>query len=791
MTTLVFDSLFSIDVETNADQQNKYIEYESCLISFLEYIIRNNLLCGKSTIISVSDVSSIPHLAQQLHSFKHYILDLSRTSQIGELEISKLRIRMNHNYSPLDSIAYQQDQLEQEQILNETKQHFRSLYNSDFGTDRLIHLIQKQHYANRSLAINELEFTLQNLNLNFDVDELDRYLKMIKRATELYHPIYNLIGHQDLITVESELNQNALRENLTAVQLKGKALLYQLNDQLFKYQKKQINSLNESLRHHQELKKSLDNITEKFALLQAGVAESDSYSLLGISTSFKKKNTLSKANQIIGVEFEAWRDRFASLLPDLFAIFVQAEDSTLTANLKIASKFITSELSKLHDHRNSASHLSVEQLNIHNCGDAIRDTCSDIANYVSELNHSHLISKPLCDNSFNILNKKEYLSALLQSISYCIQLCNEHPDVFSWENYMSKLSATESRMIRALISEIDDSQLWQATFKKYYIKRFLESQLISSSHKSERYATLFNNRMSTQGENCSATIDSIQRQSFDSVMEKVKSIDQNLYKALFKKKYDDSEIGIHNLSSVIHLYELFPVIFVNKNQLQDQVFSGVSWDSFIHIDTDKFQRENDATAIDAREYIRIKHPIDHYALSQNNDINAKDILSIDTKEYITHPAIRTDDDLLKFARSLSSKLELFKDRIKILQVHDRFYISFLDMEHAARMKSIYVDYNVKEFLIDFDLNYSLSDIFLNDPSQISFITQDHLIDPYDCAHVEYQYYLITLMQRAGYQHENISLEEIFVKGDLAYHVMTIAAQHDTRHLPEAQHAEVT
>ncbi len=788
MTTLAFDSLFSIDTDAHADQQKRYIEYESCLISYVEYVIRQNLLQDKSTLISVSDASSIPQLIQQLQRYKNYLLDLSQTAQIDELQISKLRIRMNHQHSPLDPISYQQEQKELQQIRAEAKSHYQSLYSSDFGTDRLIHLIQRQHYANRTLAINELEFSLQNLNLSFEVDELDHYLKMIKRAAELYKPIFNLIGHQDLITISPDTDHQDTGENLTAIHQQGKALLYQLNDRLAKYQKQQNTRLNDLLSHHQELKQSLDNLQEKFALLQAGAADSDSYSLLGISTSFKKKNTLSKAHQIIGVEFEAWRDRFASLLPDLFSVFAQAEESTLTANLKIAERFISSELAKLNDHRDAASYLNVEQLNIHNCDDTIKDICSDIANYVTELNHSNLISKPLCDNSFNILNKKEYLSTLLQSIAYCIQLCREYPDVFTWESYLSNLSASESQMIQALISEIDDQQTWQAAFKKYYIKRFLEKQLINSSRLSESYASLYKYRISDQSKYQNDAIDSIQRQAFDQVMEKIKSVDQNLYKALFKKKYDDSEIGIHNLSSVVNVHELFPIVFVSKNQLHDQVFSGISWDSFIHIDTDKFEKQKDISPIDAQQHIKIKHPIDHYALSQNKMINPKEILSIDTKEYITHPAIRTDEDLLKFARSLSSKLEQFKERITIFQVQDRFYISFLDKDHAARMKSVYIDYNIKEFLIDFDLNYSLSDIFLNDPDQISYITQDHLIDPYDCDHLEYQYYLISLMQRAGYQHENISIEELFVKGDLAYHIMKIAEQADARAVPEAEHA---
>ena len=777
MDTQAFDTLFSSYTDSASQGTKLYIEYESCLISYLEYIVRQNLILGKSTLISVTNVESLPTLIEALQTYKNYTLNLSQSDQIGEVDIAKLRIRANQNLSPLDPISYRQDQVSKSYLVNAAKAHYKSLYSSDFGTDKLLQLIQKQHYGNKSLSINEIEFSFQQLDLNFDVDELDHYLKLIKRAAELYNPIFDLIKSHDLISVSDDLDHETLQSHLISTYNSGKALSYQLNEKLHEYQKMQLESLNERIHRHEELKRDLDNLQEKYNLLQAGAQEKDGYSLLGITSSFKKKNILSKANQIIGVEFESWRDSFASSLPTLFSQFAQAEESTLLTNLKLADNFISSELSKLRNHKNAPTYLNVAQLNIHNCSEEIKDICSDITNYVTELNHSSIIGQPLCDNSFNILSKKEYLSTLLSSISNCIKLCKDFPEIYAWKQFMAKMTSVESKIIESSIAEIEDRSLWQATFKKYYVKRFLENQLFNSHHKSESYAVQIWNKINDQGDEVMSAIEPKQTKSLTETGEKIKSIDQNLYKALFKKKYDDSEIGIHNLSSIASIHELFPVVFVSKNQLNDQVFSGISWDTFIYIDTDKYEKDRPLPEIDTDQMIKIKHPIDQYSLDKNARLDQELYISYDTKEYITHPAIRTDEDLLRFSRSLSSKLEQYRERIKIYQIQEQFYISFLDWDNAARIKSAYSEEGIKEFLIDFDLNYSLSDIFLNDPEKISFITQDHLLDPSQYDHIEYQYYLIKLMERAGYQRKNISVEEIFLKGDRAYHIIPIRKAH--------------
>ena len=235
-------------------------------------------------------------------------------------------------------------------------------------------------------------------------------------------------------------------------------------------------------------------------------------------------------------------------------------------------------------------------------------------------------------------------------------------------------------------------------------------------------------------------------------IENLKQSDPDVYKNLFQKKFKEHSASIYPMLADAN--ELFPLVFIRKEILSQSNCSDSTWDMHIHVD---LVDQNDIDS-DIRSYGKELMSL-RYSTAPDSKVD------IDSNSYLKHPKIQTDEDHLHFCRTLGQKLSSYSQRVQIFNCGDLFIVSFLDKLLNIKLLETNKHLVFKEFVLDNDLNYSLEDILLNKPSSIQILIQDRILDPTNSESLDWQLYLIDLMERAGMNVQSVSLSELMAGND--------------------------
>jgi len=734
--------------------------YEETYKDYLIALISDKLFRKESVLITVEKLEDITFLIDKsspFHSFVHiYNRDI-----LPIQSVSKLRVRAKKNTNLLHVIDHEHIDNQLNAMIHDVHLIYGDNYGDDKNNIKLSALLQQLLHSKVDYHLPILEFYLPSYLFSYSKSEFSELQELIDWASVAYDHNYaaftKIVSH-----VSKELTcENFL--NLVEYQL-GKAnelcllFLNNLND----YKELQNQDLDDKNKQATGLLEQIRGIKDKADRVNKNPSHSKGNILSKIASSVTSKQLNPGYQESMELDFDAWLDKFRVNFPASYQEFYMLEESTLLPNIDNAEKILSKEVNRLQVQLKQSKDANIEQLNIHNCPEIFKSINQELNTFYAEIQETETITISQHDRSFNLINNYEFLLNIRNELNHIFQLISKNSDYYNWVQTINKFTPKERGLLDTFIQFFPNTAEWSEIFESYYFHSSIQSKhknTLGLENKLESINALYKRSIDLSKD----SIESVCNKQLFGAISALKRTDPELYKAFFKKKYVANNHNFANGGDLNLLKRLFPITVILKDDMEYIKRHHVSWDFQIHLDTSKFQSQKESTPQLATKYMYIKYPIDEYYVSENLKQENTYVVKHDVKEYIKHPKLQTDQDQLNFARSLSSKLEDYLARIQIFQIEDQYIISFLDKKVLGIFLSMYEKYTIKKFVIDHDLNYSLSDILLAGMSNITVLVQDHLLDPYAFESFQWQRYLIQLMNRAGLKCKDISYAHIINK----------------------------
>jgi len=752
MTTQSIKALFEPILKNPVPHKSLYFNYLHTLLDFLKTKVFNSIEHKKSIVITLSDEKLIPKLEQELADYKNYLMVAAASNPISKENIGKLRLRSKIPDSYPNYIEYTLQHQTIERSFSSLIQQFDIICSNPLYKKYSLNAPTSNVFY---LNLPILSYHIDKELFSFKEGEIECLNSFISNLTLLYRPQYSLYTDIKPYTSKSLLAEpqsfvQILQEQLTQGRELIRIFSYQLND----YADSHKNSIRKKHISLDGLITELNTIEEKNKLLSSVTEKQTNKGIFRVNTITKRKTKYKQFQENIYVQFESWRQKLKVEHPELFELFHFKEEKTLEPNIDIAKRILLNANNTLTSNQ-QIEEPAIDQLNLHNCPEVFKSLINDIDQFYHHINDSQTLIIERDVSSFNLMNEYNHLTTITNKLSQIEALILNYPEYIQWLSLTSDLNDLENSILICFTERLNNVNDWQVVFEEYYYHLFITNKL----HDLQRLSTEIENLNELDSQlniHLSGYINHLLNDDSTSDLSLMQTNNKELYKLLFKKKYDESNFEENSIKlSDRSFFSLFPITIMSRQAWNAMPIVNKVWDEHIYIDTDKFEKDV-KHGIGDENFYHLKFPIDEYQFDKKLLIEGSYHIIEDTKEYLVHPKLRTDQDLLSFARSLSSKLERYQHCLRIFQINKRFIICFLNDDITKVFKSLYHKHGIKEFKIDQDLNYSLSDILLQEPEKISFLTQDLLLDPENITSLKWQYYLLDLMRRSGMEWHNIS-----------------------------------
>ena len=750
------------ELSTSESPTNKlYFKHASSFYAYLHQLVKETLSENKSVLLTVNSDKDVQDLHRELQAFQQFMY-LYDSHEISLQSISKLRVRYKRKVSYLNYLEFENLKTKQDKILDNISASYASCYNHEnhFSLNKLL---QSQRSDITNIHVPILEHYIPPHLFDGSKTELNYLTEIINWAAESYD--HNFRAFTECSWFGSyqaqEFTENSFVELRQQLDKANELVILFLNN-LNQYKESDTSYKEDACQTAKELLIQLNGIHRKVTKVDELLFHSDGNLLSKLSSKIKSNNNRSLYSENIEIEFDHWVKRFKQSIPTLFQQYSMLEESTLVPNLLTAKQLLNDHLIQLQQQDKKVNGTYIEQLNVHNCPAIFKNIISELNSFYHDVSSSGLVHMPVSDNSFNIINNYEYLLRVRNKINDIVTLEQQQPQYFKWIKRFEQCSNLEKIVLNTLISFFPDKHSWVGVFCDYY-HFALSKTLLLKPAKLSNSMTRLEEVSSKLTELNAENIEYKTQEKLIDVCTQLKKSDLDTYKTLFKKKYDPSQLNLTTPELFKLIQSLFPITIVAKDKWKDLGQVQQLWDMHIHVDSSKFETDEHEFQDIANSYTYIKHPIDEFKLRQHLKEENSYVLNFDCTEFIKHPKLRTDSDQLNFSRSLSSKLEDYLHRIQIFQLENQYVISFMDKSLILSFLEIHKQYTIKKFVLDHDLNYSLSDILLVGTDNITVMIQDHLLDPNDYHSLQWQRYLISLMSRAGMNIKDVSMSSIFDK----------------------------
>ena len=746
---------------SSSSAKKLYFKHQSSFYSYLQLLVREALFETKSVLLTVNSQKEAEELEKELAPFQQYI-HVYANHELSLQSISKLRVRYKRKPSYLNYLEYENLKTKQKKVLDRIKSSYTSCYDYDQHFS-LNTLLQSQRSDVSNIYVPILEHYIPPHLFDGSREELNYLTEIIQWASEAYDHTFKAFTESSWFTAYQaqeytdhsfvELNQYLEKANELVILFLNNLNQYKETDSVYK---------EDTCDRSKELLIQLNGIHQKINSVDDLSFEAEGNLMSKLSSKIKSNTAKSAYVENIEIEFDHWIKSFKQSFPSLYQQYGMLEDSTLLPNLQTAKQLLNDHIIQLQKQDKKVNGTYIEQLNIHNCPQIFKDIIAQLQLFYQDVSHSGLVHMPVSDNSFNIINTYGYLLRVRNKLNDIVTLKKQKPEYFTWIKRFEQCSNLEKIVLNALTGFFPNKHSWISIFSDYYHYALSKTLLIKPS----KLVNSIDDLEELNVKMCELEAESIEyknHQSLAKVCSQLKKSDLATYKTLFKKKYDPAQLNVTTPELFNMIQGLFPLTIVVKDKWKDLEQVQKKWDTHIHVDSSKFETEVHEFSQIAQSHTYIKHPIDEFKLREQLKEENTYVLNFDCAEYIKHRKLRTDNDQLNFSRSLSSKLEDYLQRIQIFQLENQYIISFLDKSLILSFLEIHQQHTIKKFVLDHDLNYSLSDILLVGTENITVMIQDYLLDPNDYESVQWQRYLISLMSRAGLNIRHVSMNSIFEK----------------------------
>lgn len=737
-----------------------FFSYNTSYLNFLKTFISDKLSRNETLVISTNKIEDISFLLDKTsvfypftHVFDNHILPAQ--------SVSKIRVRAKKNVNLLHIIDHEQIENQINALVHDISLIYSNNYGGDQNNIKLPALLQQLLHSKIDYHLPILEYYLPSYVFDYSKSELLELNELINWTSSVYKQNYNSFS-KVLPSVSAELPLDHFLSLSEQQFSKANELCVLFLNNLNDFKTGQSKELEEKKLKALSLIDRIRSIRDKSNRINKRPTNPKANTLFSkITSSVNSKQINSAYQESMEIDFDKWIEDFKISFPSLYQEFYMLEESTLEPNIHIAEKILTKEFKQIQAQYNQAKNARLEQLNIHNCPQIFKNIYEELNKFYVEVQESPIISIGHDDRSFNLINNYEFLLQIRNQLQEIHQLISNNPDYYTWLQKINSCTKKERLVLDTFIQFFPKSEEWSEIFENYY---FHSSVKTKHSHATglEKKLEDLKSLQKKYHDLSSESIDSVCNKEFYTHLSELKKNQPEVYKSFIKKKYDANNQNFENGGNLEILKKFFPISIIKKDDI-DSIYNYSEWDYHIHLDSSKFEINKTPISQLAAKYIYIKHPVDDYHLASHLKEENSYWIKHDMKEYIKHPKLQTDQDQLNFARSLSSKLEDYLDRIQIFQIEGHYIISFLDKKVLGIFLHMYEKYTIKKFVIDHDLNYSLSDILLAGGDNITVLIQDHLLNPYEFSTFQWQRYLIELMSRAGLDCKDISYAQVINK----------------------------
>jgi len=728
------------------DSKDIRFSYKSTLIEVFHSLILEAIKTNKRVIVTSCNAKDLRQLFELVSS--NYKLAMHIDNEFITKEcINKWRLAYKKQSNVHKRLEWSGSAKSVDRYFSEATDYFEEIYQNNSSS--LWKLTSAQPIQEFQLYMPILEYCIPAHLFNGTDIEFTELNELVQKFAKLFRSEFNLlkqINYVDEYTSNSNGQTIIPLEDLSR-KINELTILFLNNINAYKENwKSQLQ--NEHKKATRQLR-SLHTLGEKLSTLQAEIEKTGSlFDKLtsGIQSRTQKENY----KYAIEIEFDNWLSEFSTEFPKLFAEYSISEESTIEPNIKSLRTILQSHISDLIKQKQLEGQQQFNQLNAQNCPAIFTEILSELRRFYKELNEYNLLETIGSDKSFNLQSSYQYLLKVKEMIESLLLMNQTYPSFISWKKELNTLNSLEKLIILSLAEQIPDNSHWPEIFKEYYINilKAISKPAVDIKESIAKYIEEVKKQEAIEKE----SLNNLQHYFIRTHIEKLKVSNQDLYKKLFQKKFKEHSLSIYPMLTEVN--ELLPLCFIRKEILSQSDRINESWDLHIHVDLVGQPAMESMIASNGKEFIKLQ-----YTTSADSQIQ------IDSNSYLKHPKIQTDEDHLNFCRTLSQKLVSYQHRIQIFNCGDIFIVSFLHKLLNIKLLETNEHLVFKEFVLDNDLNYSLEDILLNNPSSIQILVQDGVLDPANSASLDWQLHVIDLMKRSGMNVQSISLSEIMNGND--------------------------
>ena len=738
-------SVLNINAQTT-DSKDISFSYKSTLVEVFQSLITDAIKDNKRIIVSSSNSKDLKQLFELIRS--NYKLAMLIDNEFITKEcINQWRLA----YKKKSNVHKRLEWTGSDKLVNrhfsETLEYYKETYAKDSSS---VWKLTTDHSVEEfQLYMPILEYCIPAHLFNGTDIEFHELTAVVAKFTKLFKSEFNLlkqINYVDEYTSNYDENNRVPLEDLSR-KTNELTILFLNNINAYKGTwKSQLQNEYKKANQHLRNLKALD---EKLSALQF---ENEKTGTLldkltsGIQTRTQKENF----KYAIEMEFDNWLNEFSSDFPKLYSEFSLTEESTIEPNIRSIKGILQAYINDIHKQKQLEGQQQFNQLNAQNCPAIFSEILLELKRFYEELSGYNLLETIGTDKSFNLHSSYQYLLKVKGMIESLLLMNQTYPSYVSWKKELNSLNSLEKLIINSLANQIPDYSHWPEIFKEYYLKilKAISKPAIDVNDSIDKYTYAFKKQREIKKE----SLNNLQHYFIRNHIENLRQSNPDVYKNLFQKKFKEHSASIYPMLADAN--ELFPLVFIRKEILNQSGCTDSSWDMHVHVD---LVDHNDMNA-DIRSYGK-----EFISLQYNTA--AGSTVDIDSHSYLKHPKIQTDEDHLHFCRTLGHKLSSYNHRVQIFNCGDIFIVSFLDKLLNIKLLETNEHLVFKEFVLDNDLNYSLEDILLNKPSSIQILIQDRILDPTHAESLNWQLYLIDLMERAGMNVQSVSLSELMGGND--------------------------
>ncbi len=722
-------------LQSGKEEKSLSFSHKTTLLETFKGLISEAVATNKTVVVSSNHAKDLKELFEYTRSY--YQLAMHVDGEFVSTEsIYQWRLALKKKSNIQNRLVWNGVRRNIASIESEIDSYFTQTYHKNLSNLK-VDTTQNEF----DLYMPILEYCLPSHLFNGTEIEFHDLKRLVSKFAHSYNTEYKLLDQvthfSDFMTDVNE-SENIPLDSLA--QRSSELTILFLNN-INSYKSKWQTQLKSQEKIAMSQLRSLNLINEKLTSLNLELSNSSSF-IERLTSNFQTKTQQENFKYSIELEFDEWLEAFSSELPKIHAEYSLAEESTIEPNILMLRKRLQSYINEVIKQKQFEGQQQFNQLNAQNCPKIFKDILDELKDFYAELAKHNLLDAIGKDKSFNLHSSYQYLLKVKAMLDSLVLMNKAYPTYVQWKKELNGLNKLEKLIISTFVDQFADNLNWSAIFEEYYSK-ILRSIAIPDMDINvllSKYTSLTQNENAIQKD----SLNNIQKFDIRQHIESLKTTNSKLFKELFQKKYKENSISIYTLFDQMN--ELLPLCFVRKEILGQSTNS--NWDIHIHLDV--IGRDEVAKDLPVRgdEFVHLQYK------------TAAADIQFDSKTYLKHPKVQTDENQLNFCRTLSQKLSLYQNRIQIFNCGEMFIVSFLDKLLNVQMLETNEHLTFKEFIIDNDLNYSLEDIFFKRESKIHVLTQDGVLNPYDSSSLDWQMHLIQLMKRARMNIQSVSLAEL-------------------------------